>query len=99
MPFDNKEILDMIAKNWTWAWIASIGWFAHYIYKVSKGESFRLSRLLINMCLAWWIGYLCQEIGLTSFWVSIAWFCTYPLLNLIEIRGAKIVSEMLLKKE
>lgn len=99
MPLDNKELLEFMAKNATWAWIASVGWFAHYLYKVSKWEVFSFSRLVINIVLAWWIWYLCQEMNLSSVWISIAWFCTYPLLNLIETRGTKIIADLLLKKD
>ena len=93
------ETLAQIAqKNAAWVWIAWVGGFIHYLYKVTKWEDFSFPRLLINVIIAWWIGYLCQELNLTPVWISIAWFSAYPLLNLLETKGAKIVLELLTKK-
>lgn len=95
---ESKELLEFMSKNLPWAGIAWFGGLVHYIYKVSKWEQFLFSRLVINIVLAGWIGYLCQEMNLSSVYISIAGFCAYPLLNLIETKGAKIIVEILLWK-
>lgn len=95
--FESKEVIDLMAKNATGVWVAWVWWLAHYIYKVSKGEVFSIARLIINIVLAWWIGYLCQEAGLSSVYTSIAWFCTYPLLDLIERKWPEIIMAILKK--
>jgi hypothetical protein len=97
--FSSQEIHDFINANATGATIAGVGGFVHYIYKVSKWEQFSFTKLVINIILAGWIGYLCQQLELSSFYISIAWFCTYPLLNLIETKGVKIISEIFLNKQ
>lgn len=92
-----KELTETMSNNAPWVWIASVWGFAHYLYKVAKWEQFSLIRLAINIFLAWWIGYLCQEAGLASMYISIAGFCTYPLLNLIENKFPDIVQALLSK--
>ena len=63
---ETKDIIETMSNNIPWVWIASIGWFVHYLYKVTKWEKFSVLRLIINIILAWWIGYFTQEIMITS---------------------------------
>lgn len=95
---ESKELLEFMSKNLPWAGIAWVGGFVHYLYKVSKWEKFLFSRLVINIVLAGWIGYLCQEANLAPMYISIAGFCAYPLLNLIETKWVDIIIEILLWK-
>jgi hypothetical protein len=94
---ETKDIIETMSNNIPWVWIASIGWFVHYLYKVTKWEKFSVLRLIINIILAWWIGFLCQEAWLAPAYISIAWFCTYPLLNLIENKFPDIIATLLKK--
>lgn len=94
----DNSFFEFMAKNIPWVWIAWIGWFVHYLYKISKWEQFSFTRLIINIVLAGWIGYICQEMWLSPVFISISWFCTYPLLNLIENKWAKLIFEILTKK-
>ena len=93
-----KDIIDAMGKNAPWVGIAWMGWFAHYIYKVSKGDKFSIARLIINIVLAGWVGFLWQEAWLSPAFISISGFCTYPILTLIEEKGVKIILDLLIKK-
>lgn len=95
---ESKDLIEIVVKNSTWIIISWIGGMAHYLYKISRGEVFKISRFIINIVLAWWIGYLWQKAWLGEVFISIAWFCTYPILWLIEYKGAKIILELLTKK-
>lgn len=72
-----------------------IGWFAHYIYKVSKGEKFRWSMMIINMILASWLGSLVANYGASPWLISLTGFCTYPILAILEKKGSEIVLKYL----
>ena len=93
-----KDFIDVAWKNAPWVSIAWMWGFAHYLYKVSKGDKFSFGRLVINIALAGWVGYLGQDMWLSPAFISISWFCTYPILTLIEEKGAKIIADIILKK-
>ena len=93
-----KEIVQFMDKNLTGAGIAWVWWLIHYVYKLNKNEVFSFTKLVINIILAWWIWFLCQKLWLSEVYISIAWFCTYPLLNLIELKWPAIIKEILLNK-
>lgn len=85
-----EALVLFINKYLVGAIIAGIGGIAHVLYRVSKGDDFSIPRLIMNMLLAGWIGYVVGEFvphsDLYNAYVSIAGFCAYPILNLIEIK-------------
>lgn len=95
---ETKDIIEVMGKNASWVWIAWMWWLAHYIYKVSKWDKFSIVRLIINIILAWWVWFLGQEMWLSPAFISISGFCTYPILTLIEDKGARILTDLLIKK-
>lgn len=95
---DQNSILEFMWKNSSGIVIAGFGGFAHYLYKVSRGEKFYFTKLVINILLAGWVGYLCQEMWLSAFFISIAGFCTKTILEFLEERGWAIITDILLKK-
>jgi len=95
----DKDLIDLMTKNFPWVIISAVWGFVHYIYKLDKKENFSFTRMVINIVVAGWIGYLCQELNISSVYTAIAWFCAYPLLNLIERKGAKIISEIIFKND
>lgn len=94
---ETKEIIDLMAKNSSGIIISGFGGLAHYLYKVSRGEKFYFTKLVINILLAGWVWYLCQEMWLSAFFISIAWFCTKTILDFLEERGGKIITDIILK--
>lgn len=80
--------------------ISSIGWLANYIYKTSKWEKFQLIKLVANIFLAWFLGYIVQAFipaDSQMQWplLAISWFCAYPILQLLETNGTNLISKFL----
>lgn len=95
---ENKELLDFMDKNLAWAGIASISGFVHYMYKYSKWASFSFTKLVVNIIVAWYVGYLGQKLGLSEVYISICGYSAFPILDMIETKWPIIFREILLKK-
>lgn len=95
---DTTQFMEFMWKNSSWIILSGVGGFVHYIYKVSRWEKFFFTRLVINIILAWWVWFLLSEFGLSAFFISIWGFCTKTILELIEEKWGKIITEILIKK-
>ena len=97
MPFISGEtiiaIKDYVNVMSAPSVISWIGWFAHYIYLVSRWEKFRWSMMFINMVLAAWLGSLVAQFWASPWLISLTGFCTYPILAILEKKGAEIVTK------
>jgi len=77
--------------NWikTW-WLSWFGGMCFYLYQVHKWEQFKIVWFIINIILAFFVGFVIWEfipLALEEFrsWIiSVSWFITYPLLWIIE---------------
>lgn len=99
-----NEVMKILSSPSVQAWVTSgLGWFAHYLYVVSKWERFHIYMLLINMLLAFWLWTVIYSfIPDSSFkgWiVGIAGFSTYPILSILEEKWTIIVEKYLKIKE
>jgi hypothetical protein len=92
------NVIDFMWKNTSGIIISGFGGFVHYLYKVSRWEKFYFTKLVINILLAGWVWYLCQEMWLSAFFISIAWFSTKTILEFLEERGGKIITDILMNK-
>lgn len=80
--------------------ISSVGWLANYIYKTSKWEDFKLGRLIANIFLAGFIWYIVQAFiphDSDAYWplLAITWFCSYPILQMVESKRPNIISNFM----
>lgn len=58
----------------------------------------------INILLAGWIGWLASELisdelAIKNSLISISWFLTYPILDLLEEKGINLLQKYLWKKQ
>ena len=96
-----KTLLNSISIDIITAIIISSVWgFANYLYKVSKGEKFSFLKMVINIFLAWFLGYIVQgfiDPMSGMFWplIAISWFCAYPILNLLEKQGTNLITKLI----
>lgn len=95
--------LDSIKDNIIILIISWFGGIAHKVYHLSKPnstETFSWMALLANLFLAWFIGYIVAgfiDHDSKLYWpsLSMAWFCAYPLLAILEKQGSKYLSKFL----
>lgn len=96
MPFSNfdsvmtKKVVDIVSTGG----ISTFGGAAFYLYKVYKGERFRFSVFLINLFLAFFIGYVVGrffpgnlDTNLRDGIIAVSGFLTFPILEFIEAKG------------
>lgn len=94
----SKEVMKILSSPSVQAWITSwIGWFAHYLYIVSKWEKFHVYMLLINMFLAFWLWTIIYmfipDSDVKGGIVWIAGFSTYPILSILEEKWVSIMNK------
>ena len=98
------EIINKIAKTLSnpsfQAGVTSwLGWFAHYLYIVSKWEKFKWTMLVINIFLAFWLWtvvYAFVPDSAVKGWImGVLGFSTYPILSIMEKKGLEIFEKYL----
>ena len=93
-----QKLLESLGEGLSVAAIGWIGWCAYYLYNISKGENFRLTMLLINLFLSFFIGWLIGEFIPDDFsykygivWVG--WFCAIEIIRIIEKKIPTLFSQ------
>lgn len=95
--FDGKEVIDFVMKNLYGIPIATFWGVAHYMFKVLRWEKFLYTKFAINLVLAAFVGYICTDIWLSNAWIAVAWYCTYPILDILEKKWAEMIFKFLIK--
>ena len=96
-----KNIIENHVAEFVAVLTPAIWWFAHYVYKVVKWETFSALMLICNVFLAWYLWYTIWSV--LPEWVykqpllSIMWFCTYPILSSLEKHWPDFFTGLLLK--
>jgi hypothetical protein len=95
MPMDIFEKIAEFIPPHSWIW--AIWGMAMYLNQVRKGQKFTTWMFIVNILLAMWVWYLAWEFIPDSFWniknsmISICWFLSYPILDLLEKRGLPLI--------
>jgi len=83
--------------------VGSFWGVSYYLYQVSKWTHFKWSLFIINIVLAFFIWYVIwQFLPSTEYnnWLlAISGFSSYPILDILERRGARIVLDKIAKWE
>ena len=93
MPINTIEwIKEAIVTGWVWLF----GWSAYYLYLVSKWQKFLMSMFLINLFLAFFIGYIAwqfigADIAFRDWLLAISWFTSFPLLSILEKQWSVLI--------
>ncbi len=100
---NEKTLIEQLIQSGWYVWLGIIWWAAVYLNQVRKWAQFKLSMLLINIFLAWWIGWMAWEmipdtVAIKNSLVSISWFLAYPILDVIEQRWIKLFIKQFLWK-
>ena len=81
------------------AWIAMVGWFGHNLYLMRKGRSFTITLFCLNILLAGFVGYtvgkFIPEGGMRDGILAISGFSSFPILAILEEKGAELVLKYL----
>jgi fluoride ion exporter CrcB/FEX len=85
-------------------WVGLFGGSAYYLYLVSKGQKFLMSMFLINLFLAFFIGYITgqfiwDDVAFRDWILAISWFTSFPLLSLLEKKWSALVAKYIWIKE
>ena len=82
------EITNKVAEFISTGVIWSFGGASFYLYKVSKWQSFKFWMFLINLILAFFIGYVIGKFLEPSNYrdgiIAISGFSSFPILELLE---------------
>lgn len=78
--------------------ISSVGGFANYLYKVSKGEKFSFYIMVINIFIGWFVGYIVQwflDPSSILFWplLAISGIWSHQIIRLIEDKIPDLISK------
>lgn len=76
-------------------WVASVWWASYYLYNVSRWKSFNFIMFIINIFLAWFVGWtvggmLPADFGMRDPLIAMAWFSAFPILAIIENKFPKL---------
>ena len=100
MPIETlNKIAEVIPPN---SWIGAIWWIAMHLNQVRNGQKFKVWMFIVNILLAMWVWYLAWEFIPDSFWniknslISICWFLSYPILDLLEKRWLPLILKKVL---
>ena len=71
-------------------------WASYYLYIVSKGNKFHVVYFLINLFLAFFIGYVVGQfldpsMAYRDGIIAVSGFCALPILSFLEKNGAKLI--------
>lgn len=95
MPINSLEgIKEAAVTGWVWLF----GWSAYYLYLVSKWQKFLMSMFLINLFLAFFIGYITgqfigDDVTFRDWLLAISWFTSFPLLSLLERKWSTLIAK------
>ena len=89
-PDTAKKVADMLSTGG----ISAFGGAAFYLYRIYKGQQFRLSVFLINLFLAFFIGYVVGRFfpdtlspDIRDGVIAVSGFLTFPILDFLEKKG------------
>ena len=90
-----QEILSKLWDILSTGAIGAFGGASFYLYKVSRGQDFKFSLFVINMLLAFFIGYVVGKFLSPSDYrdgiIAISGFSSFPILDFLEKRWLYIV--------
>ena len=71
-----------------------------HLYLVSKWQKFLMSMFLINLFLAFFIGYIAwqfigADIAFRDWLLAISWFTSFPLLSILEKQWSVLIEKYL----
>lgn len=95
MPINTIEWVKEAVVTWG-VWL--FGGSAYYLYLVSKWQKFLMSMFLINLFLAFFIGYITwqfigDDVAFRDWILAISWFTSFPLLSLLEKKWSALVAK------
>lgn len=95
-----KELVTQLPEVTVPIAISAFGGLAKYVYKSNKGEPFNIWKLLANMFLAWFLGYIVQgfvpsESQMFGPLLAITWFSAYPILQWLETSGKDLITKFM----
>ena len=95
MPINTIEGVKEAVVTW---WVGLFWGSAYYLYLVSKWQKFLMSMFLINLFLAFSIGYIAwqfigADVAFRDGLLAISWFTSFPLLSLLEKKGSALVAK------
>jgi len=97
-----QATLELMEKALITGGISGFWGCAFYLYQVSKWIPFKFWMFIINIVLAFFVGYVLWEMlpvtQYTNGLIAIWWFSTYPFLAILESKGVKILEKMVFKK-
>ena len=95
----SQDYLQKIIELWSTAWIAMVGWFWHNLYLMRKGRKFTVALFCLNILLAGFVGYtvgkFIPEGGMRDGILAISGFSSFPILAILEEKGADLVLKYL----
>ena len=103
MQLENwKQIIESMAIP---LWLGWLGWVAMMANAMRKGKRFKWYTMLFNIFLAAWIGWVFstmipENMGDIKYsLISISWFLSYPILDIMEEKGLDLfINKYLWKK-
>lgn len=101
-----QKTIDFIKSSWLMWALWAIWWLTHYLYKVAKWKKFVMSLFIINIIVASivaiWIWNLLEPLDYSNnikyTVIMLAWYFCYPLLDILEEHGPKVINLLLKKK-
>jgi len=98
-----QALFEMVNATVTAVLISGVGGIAHYLYEVKNGNEFRIGVFMINVLLAGWLGYVVMgfvpnDSKLFGPILSITWFCTWPVLRMMQQKWPEILERIFTKK-
>jgi len=94
-----NEYLQKVIELGSTAGIAMVGWFWHNLYLMRKGRKFTIALFCLNIMLAWFVGYtvgkFIPEGGMRDGILAISGFSSFPILAILEEKGADLVLKYL----
>ena len=95
-----KKAYEIMAAGMIWVF----GWATYYLYQVSKWQQFKITMFILNVCCAFFCGWLVGQFipwdpAYRDWLIAIAWFSTYPILDLLEKYWAKFFIKKIIWKQ
>ena len=94
------KLIERLLELMQFGMLASFGGVANYVYlTVQHGRAFSWVMMLVNMFLAFFVGNMVGSLLPDSQFkdglLMTAGFCTYPILNIIEVQSRKRLGQLL----